>query len=309
MSKSNWRSVFAAVGLAIFVTSPPQQSSAQQEPNSAKGDTNAGSPSVFIVEKANERPKLNEPCEPGDDDRQSDLCAQWKAADAAYEAALWNGRAYWLGVAGLVVGIVTFASAFAAARYAKRAAEEAKRTADEASAANALAQKSHIESERAWITTEIIFEADTRVTDDALSLEISIWNTNIGRTPALDVSSNIRIVNAIDPAAPKRILEEMCKTSLRDRGEDGVVVVPQQKYKRRWFPTIDGPDEGFTNSYVIGCITYGIIGIEERKQNAFCFILMTTMPNGIEEWGLIPIDGAIHAKRIRLNPWNGGFAT
>ena len=38
-------------------------------------------------------PEYEAPCDPGDDRRQSDLCAQWKAADAAREAAryaLWS---------------------------------------------------------------------------------------------------------------------------------------------------------------------------------------------------------------------------
>lgn len=41
-------------------------------------------------------------CDPGDDQRDSDLCAQWKAADAASEAAWWTKLSGLLSLFGLV---------------------------------------------------------------------------------------------------------------------------------------------------------------------------------------------------------------
>lgn len=39
--------------------------------------------------KVSSRPVLERPCEQGQDQRESDLCAQWKAADSAARAAMW----------------------------------------------------------------------------------------------------------------------------------------------------------------------------------------------------------------------------
>lgn len=49
--------------------------------------------------------KQVEPCNPGDDRRYSDLCAQWKAADAAADSAWWAWAA---GIAGVIstVGVI-----------------------------------------------------------------------------------------------------------------------------------------------------------------------------------------------------------
>lgn len=83
-----------------------------------------------------ESPVPNPPCREGEDNRQSDLCAQWKAADAADSAS----RAAWVfGILGMLIGAATLIAAIKAAQYARKAAihtetgaNEAKRTADAA---------------------------------------------------------------------------------------------------------------------------------------------------------------------------------
>lgn len=71
-------------------------------------------------------------CRKGQDNRTSDLCAQWKAADAAYDSAVWTARTYQLGIAGFLVGIFTLFAASMAAKYARDAAIHTKRSADSA---------------------------------------------------------------------------------------------------------------------------------------------------------------------------------
>jgi hypothetical protein len=63
-----------------------------------------------------------EPCQPGDDRRYSDLCAQWKAADAASDSA------WWAWAAGLSAVISTMA-VLAAIRLAYQANQIARDTA------------------------------------------------------------------------------------------------------------------------------------------------------------------------------------
>jgi hypothetical protein len=85
-------------------------------------------------------------CERGLEDRKSDLCAQWKAADGATSAA---NAAWMLGIIGALIGAATLIAASKAALYAKAAARhteaganEARRGADAAEKALAAAADS-----------------------------------------------------------------------------------------------------------------------------------------------------------------------
>jgi hypothetical protein len=87
-------------------------------------------PPFTAIETSIENAALNKPCDPITENRSSDLCAQWKAADAAAESAKYTKYSFRLGVAGLGVGFLTLLAAAAAALFAKKASEEAKRSAD-----------------------------------------------------------------------------------------------------------------------------------------------------------------------------------
>lgn len=50
-------------------------------------------------EKAVQPSEIEESCARGAENRHSDLCAQWKAADAANDAALWAMRGFWVSLA------------------------------------------------------------------------------------------------------------------------------------------------------------------------------------------------------------------
>ena len=89
---------------------------------------------------SSEADPLTAPCAPGADNRASDLCAQWKAADAARLSAIWTRLAGLLAILGLAIGSGTLLAAIAAARYAREAARQAKRAADVADTANSDAR-------------------------------------------------------------------------------------------------------------------------------------------------------------------------
>lgn len=94
-----------------------------------------------LREKTDEAQGYNPPCHEGQEDRQSDLCAQWKAADSAASAA----HAGWVfGTIGTAIGLLTLIAAGAAAKFARDAAIQTKRGADAADAS--------VQSNRAWMT-------------------------------------------------------------------------------------------------------------------------------------------------------------
>ncbi|MBB4857184.1 hypothetical protein HNO88_000491 [Novosphingobium chloroacetimidivorans] len=134
------------------------------------------------VQNKDDSARLDKPCKQGTDDRHSDLCAQWKAADAAQSSA----EASWLfGIVGSIIGTFTLAAASAAAVYAKRAADETKRSADEAAAGSKAAQDTHqafIATERAVIK---VHDADFRARSDPHAVddfELALTLINYGRS-------------------------------------------------------------------------------------------------------------------------------
>ncbi|TCM18155.1 hypothetical protein EDF56_105505 [Novosphingobium sp. PhB165] len=122
-------------------------------------------------------------CAVATEDRRSDLCAQWKAADAAQASANWTLWTVWLGLFGLCIGFGTLIAAAIAAFWAKRAAEytkagavEAKRSADAAKEAN-----------RPWLRMEIEEAGRLHVESDYLSVFCDVSIDNFGNSPALEV--------------------------------------------------------------------------------------------------------------------------
>lgn len=103
---------------------------AKQSEAKVQGNVQAGAPKAAQPAKQSEKAAdPNLPCEKGKDNRRSDLCAQWKAADAANLAAQVALR---VGIGGLLVGALTLAAAVAAALFARKAALETEKGAQAA---------------------------------------------------------------------------------------------------------------------------------------------------------------------------------
>lgn len=214
-----YRSIILAIGLALASPSYSQESKGDQA-NSERDAASQLDRIASAIEKQPVAPTPDSGCQPGQDDRQSDLCAQWKAADAAAESARWT---YWTFIAsffGLLVGGGTLFAAWRAAHWAKKAAEETRRTADLAES-SALDSKIALEAAiksgkaaekqvkiskdtarhqlRAYVTVE-----QPRINHhphEGLIVEYSIVATNDGVTPAISLQWVSRIVLAFDEEA------------------------------------------------------------------------------------------------------------
>lgn len=106
--------------LLVAASSPPQQQSGQPQAQAEQAVANSLNRIAGTLERDNEAKGYTADCEQGRDNRRSDLCAQWKAADAARESADWTRRAFYLGIAGAVLGLGTLGAAIAAALFAWR---------------------------------------------------------------------------------------------------------------------------------------------------------------------------------------------
>lgn len=132
----------------------------------------------------------DQPCPTGRDDRDSDLCAQWKAADAAKSAA---DAAWWIGGAGVLISALTLLTAIAAAAYArgasnhtKEGAIQAKRASDAAEEALSHSRKASQTDLRAWVNIKADL-IDYKRTKDFAHFDIEVSLLNLGKTPALNV--------------------------------------------------------------------------------------------------------------------------
>lgn len=112
------------------------------------------------------------------DDRNSDLCAQWKAADAANESAVWTGRVGIMTGGGLLIGALTLLAAVAAAKFARDAARETKRSAD-------LAESALRSLERPYLVLEIVKSGVERLGKKTTFGPVEYRFKNLGRSPAI----------------------------------------------------------------------------------------------------------------------------
>lgn len=87
--------------LSLANAQSPRAETKQTEAQSNQSDTvtTVALPPIQTIEPV-DASELNRPCDPPKDQRDSDLCAQWKAADAARDAADWTRWGVVLGVLG-----------------------------------------------------------------------------------------------------------------------------------------------------------------------------------------------------------------
>jgi hypothetical protein len=165
--------VIAFAALALMGTSASDKAGAdpyKTQTAEAVGDKTAAGDHISPEQQVT--PRFDQGCERGKDDRQSDLCAQWKAADAAADGV---SLAYWqtvIGWIGIALGAATMAAAIAAAWYARSAAIHSR-----------TAATAFVEAERATIRFAAEGEAGTAPNARHL-VQLTIDARNIGRSNA-----------------------------------------------------------------------------------------------------------------------------
>jgi hypothetical protein len=203
------RGVIAAlIGLALVGTGdPPKQETKPEQAKAAKPEpqrspTVAAKPTkaIEVVHPA----KQEAPCGPHRYRSNDDLCAQWKAADSASDAAYW---AWWQTLLSLA-GIVGLLFSLYYTRKAVTVAEEATKDADNAlliatrnadaafDATKAMQRQNQITeaAQRPWIaiTAELLkFEILERGPRD-LWFECKITFTNIGQMAAMNFEPSVK---------------------------------------------------------------------------------------------------------------------
>jgi hypothetical protein len=148
--------LIAAFGwLILAAASPPPKDKGANPPQASNEKIERSLEDIAAsLKQVNEPSNHDKPCQEGNDERGSDLCAQWKAADSAKSAA---NAAWWIGGGGLLVGALTFGAAVVAAKFAGRAAKSTKDAADAAHTLLDVEQKPFL-SIRPIDTDEILWD-------------------------------------------------------------------------------------------------------------------------------------------------------
>lgn len=123
----------------------------------------------------------SDPCYAAKNPEIANVCAQWKAADAAKssaDAAWWS---VYIGGMGIALAAITMVAAIAAALFAKKAAYENKRSADAAHGAN-----------RPWLDVDLKLHGVCVSYDrKGYSLQIELIPLNSGNSPAVNVREHV----------------------------------------------------------------------------------------------------------------------
>lgn len=160
-------------GLLLIGSAPTPQLATPKVETVAAPVARAPEKPEQISEVAPEPPPLGRPCEPGMDTRTSELCAQWKAADAAADSAWWAKTGGVLGFASLLRELAALGLAFHS---------------------NWIARDTARRQLRAYLTfTQFILNTDKNDWKPQIEWE------NRGQTPALAVETNVGFLFSVDP--------------------------------------------------------------------------------------------------------------
>lgn len=253
-------------GLLVGAAPPPNERAQAEQAQAARDLTNAVealSRNVAEQSKAGQPSELERPCEPGQDSRGSDLCAQWKAADAAREAARWTFWSMLVGVAGVLGLVLNLRQGRAALAKAREA--------------NEIARESAERQLRAYVYVSRVEVRDIKPGYRAIH---KILLTNAGQTPAYDLK--LRGFSQIHTDAPEKHVLRFghCKISrLR--------VIPPSAPTGVFFPD-DGPwsaDEcgmlnaGQTHLTFAAIYSYRDVFGKRRRGTCFAKYVLGTAPD------------------------------
>jgi hypothetical protein len=197
--------VFPLVAFSLLAARPEEQ---RRQPQ-AERDRDIADALENVATAVKQKPDTSgteRPCKKRKDDRSSDLCAQWKAADAAQSAA---DAAWYLGIAGAAIGLFTLLVAIRAGLYARDAArhtesgaQEARRAADTAAEALDLEQRNAAVANRPWLLIESVSAGNVAkgAPNNADGVHFQLRVKNFGTRPATAVFLWNRLIQS-EPGA------------------------------------------------------------------------------------------------------------
>lgn len=185
--------VTAAFGLALVSAAPkPDAENAGQQPqikSEASERLPLTAPPILPAVLRVDRSVLERPCREGKDNRESDLCAQWKAADSA-------GKAAWWAAFGTVVAMLGTAGLYYQIHLTRKAVQDTRKATEAMFEANQIAKA----EQRPWVKIGLrkaVLFNDT-FSDSTITSHILL--ENVGRSVATVTGIELRLYTKDDPA-------------------------------------------------------------------------------------------------------------
>jgi uncharacterized membrane protein YphA (DoxX/SURF4 family) len=206
---------------------------------------------------------------------------------------------------GTLIGFFTLVAAVAAALYARRAAVQARRSAD-------IARDAFVAGERAWINIELALEESPDFSrDGGTSANVAVKVSNIGKTPAINVHTNVAMTLSLQRAPG--LLRDLAERSRHADPSNGRLLLPGVYYHRPWSPSVDPLESG--NEWgqasvlpmIVVCVTYQTLPDMALHQTAECFMVgvkseHSRFPSSFQRGAFTPLD------QTMIQGWSGGFA-
>ena len=179
--------ILAIAGLILVGAIEPEKKATSGEQSSAQARNTKTSSIIEVGLPAREPRHLG--CDQGKENRNSDLCAQWKAADSAEKSAEWAVYGFWATLAG--IALLTWQIMLT--RKALKDTGDATRAMREA---NDLSEGFSKRQLRAYVCLDLVDINLQFSIGDVFSL--SVKAVNLGSTPA----SNVSFSNSLGAAPP-----------------------------------------------------------------------------------------------------------
>lgn len=223
-------------------------------------------------------------------------------AERANEIAF--SQAVFAGI-GTLIGFLTLVAAVAAALYAKRAAVQARRSAD-------IARDAFIASERAWLNISLVLDEPPSFSrDGGVSARVAVKISNIGKTPAINVHTNVDITLGFQRAPD--LLRDLAERSRYADPSNGRLLLPGAFYHRPWAPSVDPLESGeewghaSVTLVIVVCVTYQTLPDMALHQTAECFMVgvksrYSSFPSSFQRDTFTSLD------QTMIQGWSGGFA-
>jgi hypothetical protein len=182
-----------AVQAPLNATPPGKEDPGNRSAGSTPTAATAPAPSSAVEQLASAKParKDSPRCRKGNDDRTSELCAQWKAADAADESAFWARWSVLLALAGTLGLFMTIWYTRKAVRLAMDASRDteaalaiAERNANAAAAQVEVTKDTATKQLRAYVGVNAANYTFNLNPDGTAGFGAGLEVANFGQTPA-----------------------------------------------------------------------------------------------------------------------------
>jgi hypothetical protein len=261
------------------------------------------SPPVAPAEPIQGKPKIYDPdCAQPKDHDEADLCQQRRMSKAAEQALALTIIQTIVGTVGLLLVLLSLRFTVGATRSAAMAANAAQ---DQVR----LTREALIVDQRAFVRVDFSIEGDSVFYQQGASIRVAAKITNIGKTTANFVRTNMEMVLIEYGRSEEAVLNAFCEANKFREPAWSRLLVPNDTYTRDWVVTIeiDRPD-GLINPSVLVCVTYETIFDDGFHQTAFFYHLGTG--EGDRYDGPIPVDqGDISRDNVVFSVGAGGTAT